>query len=706
MSFWVMIRTCGVLVLASLPLGWLAAWPLPLPQAVADTVRQLDEVVVTGTRTARRRSESPVMVRVMDRRTLQALPAAALSDALSFQPGLRVEVACQTCNYTQLRMNGLPGAYSQVLVNGRPLFSPLLGLYGLEQLPAELVERVEVVRGGGSSLYGSSAIGGTVNIILRQPDRSGTSLHSQYQSVGGRAGDHAASLRSAHVRPDGKAGLTLLASRRDRQWFDANADGFSEVPRSRTTLLGANAFVGLGPGRRLEASLAYLGEDRRGGEMADVPAPAAAQAEDRRHGTWTGSVDYRHRMRGGRLEFNAYAGGQRVLRDHYTGVLPVDGPARAEHLARPPLGGSRSATLQAGAQLNLHLRTDSLGRHTLTAGIEALRETVADSIPAYAFGVFQTTRDVGLFVQSDWSSGPRWNLLSGLRADVHNLLPGRVVASPRAALLFRPRPARQLRLGYGAGFRAPQAFDTDLHMAFAGGGVSRIAIDPALREERSHSVNLSWNADHAGVDRIVGYTLEAFHTRLVDAFTLENTGRDAFGEVFGKRNGGVAAVTGLTAELRAERRGRLRWEASLTWQRSRYAEPITVVDGLEPRRGFLRTPDIYGYSTLSLTLRGRWTLGLSQVFTGAMALVHFAGGSGMPADRIATTRPFLEHHLRVDRPLPLLRGTLRLDLFAGLRNLTNAYQSDFDRGPYRDSNYVYGPALPRTLFAGLRFRFD
>jgi outer membrane receptor for ferrienterochelin and colicins len=700
------VRTWRVLSLMLGSVGLLQGQPAAAPGSGVDTVRQLDEVVVTATRTARRRSESPVLVRVMDRRALQSLPATSLSDALAYQPGLRVEVACQTCNYTQLRMSGLPGAYSQVLVNGRPLFSPLLGLYGLEQLPAELVERVEVVRGGGSSLYGSSAIGGTVNIITRQPDRSGTSLHTQYQPVGGRAGDLVASVRSSHVRPGGKAGLSLLASRRDRQWYDANADGFSEIPRSHMGTVGANLFLAPRTGRRLEASLAYLGEDRRGGEMTDKPAPAAAQAEDRRHGTWTGSVDYRHRMRDGRFEFNAYAGGQQVRRDHYTGILPVDSLALATHLGRPPLGGSLSRTLQAGVQFNLHLRADSLGRHTLTAGAEVLRESVDDSIPAYAFRVRQTTRDVGLFLQSDWSPTPRWSLLTGIRSDIHNLVPGRIIPSPRAALLFRPRPARQLRLGYGAGFRAPQAFDSDLHMAFAGGGVSRILIDPALREERSHSLNLSWNADHADADRILGYTLEAFHTRLEDAFTLENDGRDAFGEVFRKRNGGDAVVSGLTAELRAERRGRLRWEASLTWQRSHYLEPVRVVDGRPPLQAFLRTPDLYGYSTLSLTLRGRWTLGVSQVFTGPMQLAHFAGGSDIPADRIVRSRSFLEHHIRVDRPLPLLRGALRLDLFAGLRNLTNAYQADFDRGPNRDSNYVYGPALPRSLFAGLRCRFD
>ena len=93
--------------------------------------------------------------------------ACNVAEGLKFQPGLRVETDCQTCNYTQLRMNGLAGGYSQILINGRPVFSPLTGLYGLEQLPSSMLERIEVVRGGASSTNGPGAIGGTVNIITR-----------------------------------------------------------------------------------------------------------------------------------------------------------------------------------------------------------------------------------------------------------------------------------------------------------------------------------------------------------------------------------------------------------------------------------------------------------------------------------------------------------------------------------------------------------
>ena len=107
----------------------------------------LDEVVVTGTKTFKRQTESPVIVNVLDSKALDNVQACNISEGLRFQPGLRVETDCQTCNYSQLRMNGLGGGYSQILINGRPIFSPLTGLYGMEQIPANMVERIEVVRG-------------------------------------------------------------------------------------------------------------------------------------------------------------------------------------------------------------------------------------------------------------------------------------------------------------------------------------------------------------------------------------------------------------------------------------------------------------------------------------------------------------------------------------------------------------------------------
>ena len=114
-----------------------------------EPINTLNEIVVTGTKTYKRQTDSPVIVNLINSQTLNNVQACNLSEGLKFQPGLRVETNCQTCNYTQLRMNGLAGGYSQILINGRPIFSPLTGLYGLEQLPTNMIDRIEVVRGGG-----------------------------------------------------------------------------------------------------------------------------------------------------------------------------------------------------------------------------------------------------------------------------------------------------------------------------------------------------------------------------------------------------------------------------------------------------------------------------------------------------------------------------------------------------------------------------
>ena len=129
----------------------------------------LDQVVVTGSKSEQKRRNSPVLVGVLNNQLFNLVSARSLADGLNFQPGVRVENDCQNCGFTQVRINGLDGHYSQILMNSRPVFSALTGVYGLEQIPANMIERVEIMRGGGSALFGSSAIGGTVNIITKDP---------------------------------------------------------------------------------------------------------------------------------------------------------------------------------------------------------------------------------------------------------------------------------------------------------------------------------------------------------------------------------------------------------------------------------------------------------------------------------------------------------------------------------------------------------
>ena len=189
----------------------------------------INEVVVTGTKTFKRKSESATIVNIMDSKTLNNLQVCNLSEGLKFQPGLRVETDCQTCGYSQLRMNGLAGGYSQILINGRPIFSPLMSLYGMEQLPVNMIDRIEIVRGGGSSLYGSSAIAGTVNVITKIPKKSYYEISSTYQNTDG-ANDLILNGNTTWVNDGKNAGISLFMNHRDRDFYDANGDNFSELP--------------------------------------------------------------------------------------------------------------------------------------------------------------------------------------------------------------------------------------------------------------------------------------------------------------------------------------------------------------------------------------------------------------------------------------------------------------------------------------------
>lgn len=206
----------------------------------------LDEIVVTGTKTFQRKTHAPVIVNVLDKNTMQAVDATNIAEGLNFQPGLRVERDCQTCNYTQLRMNGLGGGYSQILMNSRPLFSPLIGLYGMEQIPANMVERIEVVRGGGSALYGSSAIGGTVNVITQIPSSNSYDMSYALHSINGRATDHVLNGNISMVNKKRNVGAVLFVSHRNREQYDHEGltllpdgtykkerDNYSELPKLR-----------------------------------------------------------------------------------------------------------------------------------------------------------------------------------------------------------------------------------------------------------------------------------------------------------------------------------------------------------------------------------------------------------------------------------------------------------------------------------------
>ncbi|GHA59620.1 TonB-dependent receptor [Pontibacter akesuensis] len=658
---------------------------------MAEANATLNEVVVTGTRTERRRLESPVAVNVLDSKVFSFTQSNTLSEGLCFQPGLRMETDCQTCSYTQLRMNGLGGSYSQVLINSRPVFNALMSLYGLEQIPANMVARVEVVRGGGSVLYGSSAIAGTVNIITKEPEESTYTFSSNSSVVGGKAWDHFLNANINTVNEARNAGVSFFASHRDKGAFDANGDGFSELPELVNNSFGFNSFFKPTANDAIDVNGWSINEERHGGNKLEGPADKADQSEYRLQNILVGGFNWDHSGKNN-TSYSLYGSGQNTKRSHYTGIGQSDG-----------WGSTRNHTLQGGFQFNVKAPSFLGGTNTFTTGAEHQYEYTFDEIEAHGYLIDQRTNLTGLFLQSDWDVNAALTVLSGVRINRHSNV-DRLILTPRLNLLYKLGTTTQIRTSYARGFKAPQAFETDMHIAFAGGGISLIQLDPDLREETSNSLNLSVDFNKATEQMIYGFTVDGFYTRLQGAFVLEEIGTDESGnQQLLRKNGSLSTVKGVTLEGRLNYDQRFQLEAGFTFQKSRYDAPVAWSEEIAGTRTYLRSPDAYGYYVLTLLPQSRFNATFSGVYTGPMLVPHFAGAPGVVKDVLYTSPSFLENNLKLSYRFTLKSLEKDLQLNAGVQNIFNAYQSDFDTGAFRDSNYIYGPARPRTFFFGIKF---
>ena len=257
----------------------------------------LEEIVVSVDRSSQRRSEAALFVNTLSPKGFESCQAVTLNEGISFTPGLRVEMNCQNCGLSQVRMNGLGGSYSQILINGRPLFNGLAAVYGLEVIPTSIVERVEVVRGGGSSLYGSNAIAGTINMILREPLSNSAGIGYNFglngvglDDSGGTAGDHMLNFNVSMVKPDFKSGFTLYGNYRDRSPFDANGDDFSEVTKIKNITIGGRITHKTGYRSKLAVDFLNVNEQRRGGDRFNYPEHEANIAESIRQNISTAMI--------------------------------------------------------------------------------------------------------------------------------------------------------------------------------------------------------------------------------------------------------------------------------------------------------------------------------------------------------------------------------------------------------------------------------
>ena len=649
----------------------------------------VDEVVVSATRNETNRRKTATVVNVASTKLFEGTASSNLSDAMNFQSGLRVETTCGNCGAPQLRINGLEGQYSQILLDSRAIFSSLAGVYGLDLMPVAMVERVEVIRGGGSALFGSNAIGGVVNIITKDPVHNTISLSNTTNIMEDGTPDINTSLGGAFVSDDYKMGAYIFGQVKSRDGYDRNDDAFTDITALRSETVGFRGYYKTSAHSRLNAEYHHIHDFRRGGNNLDKAPHMAELCEQ---------VD--HNIDGGSLSFDFFPN----LRHRASGYLSAQNIGRTSYFGADmdpnAYGTTRDMTFVGGAQYTFKYK--AILPAELTTGFEYNYNSLNDYYIATDRRIDQQTNIYGLFAQNEWKSD-KLNALVGFRLDKHNMI-NKPIFSPRVTLRYSPIEDLGLRASYSSGYRAPQAYNEDLHIDALNHTVSVIRLSKELKPEYSHSFNLSADYYYNFGRLQANILLEGFYTILDDVFTLEKVDVENGIIINERRNAKGANIGGFTTEIKVGIPSLFDVQLGYTYQQSRYVESEMWSEEVEAQRRMFRSPDHYGYLSSNYYITKNFSASLFGTYTGSMLVQHSAHTTidGMEiGDSEVTTPSFLDMGFKLSYTINLT-DLIRLEFNGGIKNLFDAYQSDIDMGAGRDSAYVYGPSLPRTYFFGVK----
>ncbi|GGB70889.1 TonB-dependent receptor [Flavobacterium suaedae] len=429
----------------------------------------LDEVVITGTMREVRRADSPVPVEIITPKLFKKNPTTSLFEAVGMVNGVQPQLNCNVCNTGDIHINGMEGPYTLILIDGMPIVSALSTVYGLNGIPNSLVERIEVVKGPASSLYGSEAMGGIINVITKNPDRAPVISADSFLTSWGELSVDVGGKFTA-----GKATSLIGVNYFNyNSRIDNNGDNFTDMTlQNRVSIFNKWNFERKN-NRVASLGARYVYEDRWGGEMNWGKQ-------------WRGSDSiYGESIYTKRLEViglyqlpfsesiftqfsynyhnqNSWYGNTPYMADQHVGFLQTywDKPIGDNH------------TLLLGASMRYTVYDDNT---PATASADG-----TDNKP-------NETPLPGLFIQDEWKLNEKHKLLGGYRFDYDKNHGG--VHSPRVAYKFAPNTNNTIRASFGTGFRVVNLFTED-HAALT--GAREVIIAEELDPERSYNANLNY----------------------------------------------------------------------------------------------------------------------------------------------------------------------------------------------------------------------
>lgn len=700
---------------------------------VEEDVLNIQGIVVTADRNETSRAEAPVVVNSISPKLFENTQSVNIKEGLCFTPGLRTETNCQNCGFSQLRMNGLQGPYTQILMNSRPVFSGLAGVYGLELIPSNMIERLEVVRGGGSALFGGNAIAGTVNIITKEPNRNSFNVDGRIGVVGvgvedgaSTAADGQLNVNASIISDNRKTGGYIYTMMRNRDAYDANDDGYSEMVELKNTTYGFNVFHKPSDKSKISLDGYRISEFRRGGNKLDYLPHEADIAEQLRHLITGGNLAYELFTNRKSDKLTVYTSAQHVKRESYYG-------AQQDPNA---YGNTKGITSSSGANYIIHSSSFLFAPSTTVLGVDNTYDYLHDvklgaNDSTNTTLVKQYVNTLGAFVQHDWKS-EKINLSLGLRYDYYwvndeesstgDLNEGAIL--PRIGILYKFTPDLRLRMGYARGYRAPQVFNEDLHIDLVNAARVETFNSDDLNPETSDAFSLSLNSVCEIGNTYNDFLVEGFYTILHDPFANEYYELDDDGNyAYMRINADDAYVTGVNLEWKSHLSKKLETQLGFTFENNRYKTAQKWGEEEDHvSKEFMRSPKTYGYATIVWKTVKNFSTTLSLNYTGSMYVPHMGlnpedeedateklameeainNGDVIQGEELEESDDFIVTNLLFSYDFHI-NNEVGVQLYAGVKNLFNQVQTDYDRGVYRDAAYIYGPLTYRTINFGVKF---
>ena len=424
----------------------------------------LDELVISGTLEEIKQKNSPIAIEVYSASFINKIPSSNLVDVTDQMAGVRPQINCAVCNTGDIHINGMEGSYSMIVIDGMPVMGGLASVYGLQGIPTSIIHQLEVVKGPSSTLYGSEAMAGLINVITKDviclPKLSLDFMVSSWGEI--QTSLLVKTINNKRI----KSFLTFDVFDYSNP-IDNNSDGFTDLSlRNRYTLFKKINFYSLkNPHNPFKLSLRFMNENR-----------------------WGGQMDWNESFRGSNQIY-----GESILTDRMEVSTSYRLPAKERltwnssyswHKQKSWYGNNTYHALQVIGFSQFTWRKKWNEKFNLLSGLALRYNYYDDNTPA-------TIREdswwlPGAFLQSQFKWNSNHQLLLGWRSDLHTV--HGVIHSPRLNYQLNLSERTVMRLGMGNGFRVVNVFTED-HAVLT--GAREIVFKESLDPERSKNINLN-----------------------------------------------------------------------------------------------------------------------------------------------------------------------------------------------------------------------